>query len=332
MRLLIGILAGGSIETVLTGDSSLSQRPMRRVADPLKLMGGLVELSPAGTPPVRVIGRPLHGVAYELPVASSQVKTAVLLAGVQADGTTTVREPALTRDHTERMLALFGAAPERDRGGLTVKRTELFSDKEINIPGDFSSASFLLTAAAVVEEGDVTVRGCGVNPTRTPYLNVLRSFGASVEVTNETVVSGEPRADVRVRAGDRRPPQLAPGDVAACIDELPLVAVLGALAAGETEVRGAAELRVKESDRIDALVAGLRGMGADIRALPDGFAVRGPAVLAGGRLDSFGDHRIAMALAVAALTARGETVIEGSQSAAVSYPEFAADLESITGA
>ncbi|MCA1831465.1 MAG: 3-phosphoshikimate 1-carboxyvinyltransferase [Actinomycetota bacterium] len=328
MRLLMGILAGGAQRIVLAGDPSLSRRPMARVANPLRDMGADVGLSAGGTPPVRLAGGNLRGIDYESPVASAQVKSAVLLAALQAEGSTSYREPSPSRDHTERMLRSFGVDVGRDV--LRVEPTQLFGDKSINIPGDFSSASYLLTAAAIAPEGDVTVEGVGVNPTRTAFLDVLRAFGARVDVSKPVEQSGEPRADVRVRTGQRRPPVIEPDAIASCIDELPLVAVLAAVADGETEVRGASELRVKESDRIASIVAGLSGMGADIRALEDGFVVRGPSRLRGASVDSAGDHRIAMALAVAALAAEGETSISGWDSVSISYPGFEHDLSLIT--
>jgi 3-phosphoshikimate 1-carboxyvinyltransferase len=329
MRLLMGILAGRPGEVTLRGDESLSRRPMRRVAEPLRLMGANVELAGDGTPPVGIKGAALHGIRYELPVASAQVKSAVLLAGLLAEGRTTVVEPVRTRDHTERLLGFLGAAVQVDGDAISVEAASLFGDKEINVPGDFSSASFLLTAAAITDGSDVTVADVGLNPTRTAFLQVLERFGAQVETGGLVELSGEPRGWVRVRAGDRRPPWVEPHEIPACIDELPLVAVLGAAAAGTTELRGAGELRVKESDRVATIVDGLVRMGVRARALPDGFVIDGGPI-EGGVVDSHGDHRIAMALAVAGLAARGATTVRGWGAVGVSYPEFERDLQRLT--
>lgn len=328
MRMLMGALAGPGAPTTLSGDASLSRRPMERVAAPLRQMGARISLGEGGKPPVLIEGAMLAGIDYVMPVASAQVKTAILLAGLQAQGATTVRENAPTRDHTERMLAFLGCETRRD-GRLEVGPTELLGDKEINIPGDFSSASFLLSAAALLPGSEIEVRGVGVNPTRTAFLDILRAFGAEVSTAGEREVSGEPRADLRVRAADRRPVRVDPAVVPGAIDELPLVAVLGCAAEGDTEVRGASELRVKESDRIATIAEGLTLMGADLETLPDGFVVHGPCRLRGATVDAQGDHRIAMALSVAALGAEGPTTILGWEAADVSYPGFAEALGSL---
>lgn len=327
MRLLMGILAGSVDSAILIGDESLSRRPMGRVRDPLRQMGAEIDLSADGTAPVRIRGRRLTAIDYVAPIASAQVKSAILLAGTQADGTTTVLETTQTRDHTERMLAFLGAPVEVTPKGVSIKEIDLFGDKEIDIPGDFSSASYLLAAAAILEGSDVTIRGVGLNPTRIAFLEVLSRYGALVETSGAVEVSGEPRGTVRIRAAGRRPPEISPAQVPSLIDELPLVAVLAAYAEGDTEVRGAAELRVKESDRIAAIVEGLRELGVRTRELPDGFAVHGGGRPGGGTVTAGGDHRIALALAVAALGAGAETEIDDWRAADVTYPAFAADLE-----
>jgi len=332
MRMLMGLLAAfPGVEAILIGDASLSRRPMDRIAAPLRSMGARIALQTGGVPPVALHGERLKGIDYAMPVASAQLKTAMLLAGLRAEAQTTLSEPAQSRDHTERLLAFLGLETRVGPKRYRVQETNLLGDKEINVPGDFSSASFLLTAAALMPGGDLTVRNTGLNPTRIGFLDVLRAYGARVTISDATEVSGEPRGTIRVRADASEafevPVDLIPG----VIDELPLVAVLAATATGTTEVRGAEELRVKETDRIAAIVAGLRAMGADIRALPDGFVVEGPCRLGGARVDSEGDHRIAMALAVAGLVAEGETTIAGWECVDISFPGFAEVLRSVTG-
>jgi 3-phosphoshikimate 1-carboxyvinyltransferase len=275
-----------------------------------------------------VRGGPLEGVDHELEVASAQVKSALLLAGLRATGTTSVREPWRSRDHTERLLRYLGVPIEESSDRLIVKSTDLQS-AEFVVPGDLSSAAFLLVAAAIVPGSSVSVHDVGVNPTRAGILQILGSFGAEVAVDDRRDECGEPVGTVTVRAGDRRPVRVEGGLTVASIDELPLVAVLGAMAEGETVVADAAELRVKESDRIGAMVEGFRAMGVDIEGTLDGFVVRGRGGrFAGARIDPRGDHRIAMAFAVAGLAAtEGETVVDDWGCVGVSYPEFERDLE-----
>lgn len=279
--------------------------------------------------PLVIRGGPLTGIEHRLAVASAQVKTALILAGLQAAGETRISEPHPSRDHTERLLAHLGVQIDRDINQLVVRSTNIRNVSSLSIPGDLSSAAFLLVAGSLLPGSEVRVEEVGLNPTRTGILDVLRSFGADVRVADARESCGEPRGTVVVRAGDRRPLTLGAEDVPRTLDELPLVAVLGALAEGETVIHGAAELRVKESDRISAIARGLAAMGARIDALPDGLAVHGPCRLRGASVDAGGDHRIAMALAVAALAAEGETSIEGWESVAVSYPEFERDLEAL---
>ncbi|MGZ4119029.1 MAG: 3-phosphoshikimate 1-carboxyvinyltransferase [Actinomycetota bacterium] len=327
IRLLLGALAGSSIEANLTGDESIRRRPMGRVVEPLRRMGAQIEGEGGGElAPLHVVGAPLHGVTHELPVASAQVKSALLLAGLQAAGETTVIEPGPSRDHTERLLRYLGVPIDAEPNRLSVKSTNI-QNADIEIPGDLSSAAFMLVAAAILPGSDVTIEHVGVNPTRSGVLDCLRAFGADVEVANAVERCGEPAGSVRVRPGDRRPLEVSGDLVVRTVDELPLVAVLGTTAEGLTVVRDAAELRVKESDRIATIVEGLRLMGAAIKGTPDGFEVQGPSRLQGAVVDAAGDHRIAMALAIAALTADGETTIRGWESVGVSYPGFDQDLE-----
>jgi 3-phosphoshikimate 1-carboxyvinyltransferase len=321
MRFLMGILAGQSFDSVLTGDEQLLRRPMRRVAEPLRRMGADIETT-AGHGPVTVRGRWLCGCDHVLPVASAQVKSALLLAGLYADGLTIVHQPGRARDHTERMLAAMGAAIEVS--GLTVSLvpSPALSGLSIGVPGDISSASFPLVAAALVPGSEVTIEGVGVNPTRTGLLDVLRAMGTGVVLDNEREQGGEPVADVTVRASDMHGVHVRGATVVRMIDEFPVLAVAATQAYGTTVVRDAAELRVKETDRIATVVAELQKLGAYIESLADGFVVAGPAPLHGAVVNSHGDHRLAMALAVAGLVAEGDVVIEDADCIADSFPGF----------
>ena len=357
MRLLAGILAGRDFVSTLTGDDSLRTRPMRRIIEPLELMGARVESRGGGRAPLTVFGRaPLAPIEYLMPVASAQVKSCVLLAGLRADGPTTVIERGgATRDHTERLLRWFGvevcsqpiAVLEPSPGGgagaavaagasaVSVEGGVRLRARDVIVPGDISSAAFLLVAAALLEGSDLTLEGVGTNPTRAAILPLLRALGADVAADAEREASNEPAADIRARgAGTLAPVRAGANRIdgalsAALIDELPVLAVAGTRVEGGLEIRDAAELRVKESDRIAATVANLRAMGAEVEERADGLTVAGPTRLRGARLRSFGDHRVAMASAVAALTARGDTEIEGADCVAVSFPEFFPLLESI---
>jgi 3-phosphoshikimate 1-carboxyvinyltransferase len=327
MRLLTGALAGRPGRFVLSGDASLSSRPMERVASPLRRMGASVALADGGRPPIEVEGRPLHGIAYDIPIASAQVKGAVLLAGLQAEGPTTVAEPGVSRDHTERMLAWLGLPVSIASGTVTLaagKHLPLPAF-ELDVPGDFSSAAFWVVAATLVPGSRVCIEGVGVNPSRTGLLEILSSMGAGVEVIPE---AAEPEliGSLRARSAGLRGVRVSGGVVARTMDELPLVAVAATQAEGVTTIRDAAELRVKESDRLAVLASGLRELGADVEEAPDGLSVRGPTPLHGGRVESAGDHRMAMAFAVAAMVASGPVTIGGWEGTAISYPGFLDDL------
>lgn len=369
LRLLAGILAGRGFVSTLTGDGSLRSRPMRRIIEPLELMGARVA-SDDGRAPLTISGRDeLAPVSYAPPVASAQVKSCVLLAGLRAAGTTSVVERrGATRDHTERLLRWFGvevrtrnAAPPEPAAGaiaaagavdapatadadapaatdvqaVSIEGGGQLRARDVVVPGDISSGAFLLAAAAVLEGSDLTLEGVGLNPTRAAILGVLRALGADVAVACEREESNEPAGDIRVRGADiltlagAGANRVGGALSAALIDELPVLAVAGTRVEGGIEIRDAAELRVKESDRVAATVANLRAMGAEVEEREDGLTVAGPARLRGARVRSFGDHRVAMAFAVAALTAEGETEIEGAECVAVSFPEFFPLLESI---
>lgn len=269
----------------------------------------------------------MKGIEHRSEVASAQVKTCVLLAGLQASGETKFIEPATSRDHTERLLEYLGISIDKSTDRVVVKATNIRNASSLSVPGDLSSAAFLLVAAAILPGSEVTVTAVGLNPTRTGILDVLRRYGAEVVITAEREVCGEPWGDVTVRAGDRRPVVVEGSGVVRIVDELPLVAVLGAFAEGETVLADAAELRIKESDRIATLAAGLTALGATVHVRPDGMTIQGTASLKGAVVDPAGDHRIAMALAIAALGADGETRIADPDCVAVSYPAFWQDLD-----
>ncbi|HUP20039.1 MAG TPA: 3-phosphoshikimate 1-carboxyvinyltransferase [Gemmatimonadota bacterium] len=325
-RLLLGILAPRAEGVVtLTGDASLSARPMARVVEPLRAMGAVIEGE--GRLPLAVSGGHLRGVEHRIPVASAQVKSALLLAGLAADGETAVEEPAPSRDHTERMLAAMGAAIRRE-GRRTVVGPGGLQAIDVDIPGDLSSAAFFLALAAARPGSEVVVEDVGLNPTRAGFLDWLSEMGAEVEIELRSE-DPEPRGDVRVVGRPLRGIEVRPETVPRGIDELSLLAVVATRAEGETRISGAAELKVKESDRIATIAAGLSAMGARIEVADDGFRVSGPTRLTGGAVDAAGDHRIAMALAVAAALAVGPTDLAGAEWIDVSYPGFLEELAAL---
>jgi 3-phosphoshikimate 1-carboxyvinyltransferase len=342
LRMLPGWLAGqGAGAWVLDGDESIRRRPMDRIAQPLSLMGARVSCRDGRLAPVRVEGASLRGVEYRLPMASAQVKSCLLLAGLLAEGDTRVIEPAPTRDHTERMLAEAGADVESvdprtipTAGGgaarrVTIRPAERLSPGRLSVPGDFSSAAFLAVAAAIIPGSAVRLEGVGLNPTRVGLLGILNRMGAAIEVEEDPTAGVEPRGAVVARHSALGGARVHPYEVPVAIDELPLVALLGCFAEGRTVVGGAEELRHKESDRIASVVEGLRSLGAEIEATNDGFAVAGTAGLRGGTLDSRGDHRLAMLGAVAGLASHEGVEVVGMDAVAVSYPRFARDLASL---
>ena len=333
MRLLPGLLAGQEGSFELTGDDSLRSRPMERVAAPLRQMGVKVETT-NGTAPIVIEGGPVNAISYELPVASAQVKSAVLLAGLYAqDGETTVVEPLPTRDHTENMLEQGGATVRRKRGTITISPVQQLQLGELEVPGDFSSAAPFLVAATLLAGSELTVHGLNLNPRRIGLLDVLERMGARITVFNRRRIGGEAGGDLDVRSAELVATTIGAAEVPLLVDELPLFALLAVHAHGDSVVSGAAELRAKESDRIEAVVDALRPLGAHIRATPDGFRVRGvPARLRGGSIDARGDHRIAMLGAVAGLVSREGVDLQGAESAAVSFPGFFDLLDSLRGA
>ena len=329
-RSVIGVLAGRPFDTRLDGDKSLKRRPMLRVVEPLRSMGATIDGADGGRYlPLHVRGGELAGIEHRSPVASAQIKTCLMLAGMQASGETAIEEPGASRDNSERMLEYLGVSIERSPNRVVVKSTNIQNASSLSVPGDLSSAAFLLVGAAIVPGSEVTVRDVGLNPTRTGILDALQRFGAEVGTFDVHEVCGEPRGTVTVRAGDRRPLSVSGADIVRTVDELPLVAVLGAYAEGDTVLADAAELRVKESDRIASMAAGLRAMGAKVDTTSDGLMVRGTGRLNGSTVDAAGDHRIAMALAIAGLGAEGPTHISGWESVAISYPGFLAAVEDL---
>jgi len=328
MRLLSGILAAHPFTSVLTGDGSLRKRPMGRVVVPLELMGARIE-SHGKKPPLTIHGAALKAIRYRTEVPSAQVKSAVLLAGLQAEGTTVVEESAATRNHTELALRAFGATVHTDGHSIEVDGGQPLYGGEFVVPGDVSSAAFWVAAAAAIPGSDVEILNVGLNPTRTALLDVVRRGGAVVDEIVEREAGGEPSGRVRVRYGLPRALTLGADHVPYLIDEIPALAAWASLG-GELHVTGAAELRVKESDRISALVRGFQAMGADVEEFSDGFHLRGSRRLRGGEADAVGDHRLAMAFAIAALGAEKPSVINGADSVAISYPEFFATLESLS--
>ncbi len=337
MRLMSGVLSGSAFFSVMTGDDSLSSRPMGRVLSPMRQMGAtimarkamrgdkLVEMAP-----IAIQGGGLKSIKYTMPVASAQVKSAVLLAGLYADGTTEVVEKVRSRDHTERMLPAYGASLRTE--GLITRITggaEL-RGRHVEVPNDFSSAAFFIAAALMVPGSMLVINNVGVNPTRKGFLDVVRRMGGDVQVENEREVSGEPVADIVIRHSSLSAVEIDEQDIPSMIDEFPVFCVLASQAEGTTIIRGAEELRVKESDRIATVAAGLRSMGVSVEEFPDGMSVEGPVRLGGTEIDSFGDHRIAMAFSVAALVAEGVTKIRNAGAVNISFPGFFEVLKKVS--
>lgn len=330
MRLLAGVLAGQSFASTLDGHDGLRRRPMRRIIEPLCQMGADVKGRDGRFPPLQIREGDLRGIDYRLPVASAQVKSCILLAGLFASGPTTIHEPGPARDHTERMLQAMGAEVQIDGPTITlVPQPAPLKPLTLQVPGDFSSAAFLLGAGAIVPGSRIVIEDVGGNPTRTGLLDVLYAMGARIDVEDQRESGGEPLIDLAVRYSDLQYTQVDGSLVVRMIDEFPILAVAATQAGGKTVVRDAGELRVKETDRIAAVARELRKMGAEIEETPDGFVVLGPATLQGAVVDSHGDHRLAMALAVAGLVADGETIVEGAEVIDDSYPGFVETLQDL---
>jgi len=324
MRLLSGLLAGQSFDVTLTGDASLSGRPMRRVTDPLAQMGAVIETTAAGTAPLHIKGgQVLQGIHYKMPVASAQVKSCLLLAGLYAQGKTCVTEPAPTRDHTERMLASFGYPVDSNGRLACVSGGGSLSANTIEVPSDISSAAFFLVAASIAPGSELLLQKVGINPSRDGVITILRQMGANISVENQRQLGGEPVADLRVKSSTLHGIKIPVEQVPLAIDEFPVIFVAAACASGQTELTNAEELRVKESDRIQVMADGLRTLGIEATPTPDGMVVRG-GQLTGGHVKSHGDHRIAMAFAVAALRASQPITIDDCANVNTSFPGFVA--------
>lgn len=330
-RLISGILSAQNFTTRLTGDASIQRRPMRRIIEPLSQMGADIT-SEAGNDcaPLLIKGAPLHGIHYTTKVASAQVKSAILLAGLYADGITKVTEPYISRNHSEIMLRLFGANVTTEGTTAIIKPGASLSPRNIHVPGDISSAAYFIAAGAIVPDSEILIRNVGINPTRDGILKAATAMGADITLENLHTDNGEASADIIVRSSCLRGTEIGGEMIPTLIDELPIIAIMAAFAEGTTVIRDAAELKVKESNRIDVMVSNLRAMGCDIEATDDGMIIRGGKPLHGAVIDSHADHRIAMSFAVASLLADGETEIKGSECVEISYPSFYQDLKSLS--
>ena len=328
MRLMTGLLSGQSFDSLLIGDSSLSTRPMKRVTNPLSKMGAVIESNEQGTPPLKIKGaQSLSGIHYDMPVASAQVKSSLILAGLYASGQTVVTEPAPTRDHTERMLRGFGVPIETDGNKITLNEGAKLVAADIDVPSDISSATFFMVGAAISPGSDVTLRHVGINPTRIGVINILRLMGADMSIENEQEVGGEPVADIVIRGSKLKGIAIPEDQVALAIDEFPALFIAATCAEGETVLTGAEELRVKESDRIQVMADGMAILGIDAKPTRDGMVIQGRgehqgALYDGGAVDSHGDHRIAMSFAMAALRASAPITIKNCANVATSFPNF----------
>ena len=329
IRLLMGVLAGCGITATLTGDSSLVRRPMKRVAEPLRKMGAQFTLTREDYAPLVVKGARLHAIDYQLKIASAQIKTAVMLAGLFADGTTVISGEIQSRDHTERMLRHFGVNVGVSSNEIQIKGGQRLSAAHVNVPGDPSTAAFWMGAASLIPHAQVEMENISLNPTRIGFIRVLQRMGANVTL-KMTEELPEPTGTIKVTQGSLKGVHVSKDEIPSLIDELPLLAVLASQASGVTLVEGAEELRVKETDRIEAVATNLRAMGAEIEVREDGFRIEGPQVLKGASVKSFHDHRIAMAFSIAGLVAKGETVIHDPDCVGISYPDFYKTLDELT--
>ena len=331
IRLLLGAIAGSPLAVTLTGDSSIRRRPMKRVTEPLKQMGArILGRSDGNLAPLTIAGGNLAGQSFKTAVASAQVKSAILLAGLNARGETSVEEPVLSRDHTERMLKGFGVELYREGNLVKVNGGQKLKAQDIDVPGDISSAAFFLVLGALIKQGELVLEDVGMNPTRTGIVDVLREMGADIKEEAVSEVCGEPRATLRVRSSELKGIEISGEIIPRLIDELPVIAVAASLAQGETVVRDAGELRVKESDRIKCVVDSLSALGAKIEELPDGFRIQGQPILRGGAAKSYDDHRLAMAWAIAGMLSSEGVSVEGMEAANVSFPTFLETLNLIS--
>ncbi|WP_342575556.1 3-phosphoshikimate 1-carboxyvinyltransferase [Solibacillus sp. FSL K6-1781] len=322
-RLMLGLLSGTKLHTIMTGDASIGKRPMRRVADPLRLMGAQIAGRDNGQyTPLAIQGGPLKAIDYKMPVASAQVKSAILLAGIRAEGTTVVREEEISRDHTERMLRQFGATVTVEDGVVSLQGGQTLTGTHVNVPGDISSAAFFLVAGAIAKNSRIVLKNVGINETRDGILEVLQKMGAQMSVAIDDENAAEPTATITIETSDLKGTTVEGAIIPRLIDEIPIIALLATQAAGKTIIKDAEELKVKETNRIDAVVNELKKLGANIEATDDGMVIEGPTPLHGGSLRTYGDHRIGMMGAIAALIADGEVELDDADCIAVSYPTF----------
>lgn len=329
-RLMMGILSGLPFHSVIIGDESIGKRPMKRVTKPLKMMGTSIDGREDATyTPISIRGGSLNSISYASPVSSAQVKSSILLAGLFAKGTTTVTEPEKSRDHTERMLKAFGCELEVDGNKVSINGNQELTATDVIVPGDISSAAFFLVAGSIVPNSEILLKNVGVNPTRTGILTVLERMGANITLEDEKVVNGEPIANIRVKSSNLKSTVIGGAEIPTCIDELPILALAAALADGETIIKDAEELRVKETDRIQTVVTELTNLGVSIEATKDGMIIQGNSSLKGANVNSHGDHRMGMMLSIAALLAKGGTIIENTECIAVSFPNFKEQLNDL---
>lgn len=322
-RLMLGLLSGTKLHTIMTGDASIGKRPMRRVADPLRLMGAQIAGRDNGQyTPLAIQGGPLKAIDYKMPVASAQVKSAILLAGIRAEGTTVVREEEISRDHTERMLRQFGATVTVEDGVVSLQGGQTLTGTHVNVPGDISSAAFFLVAGAIAKNSRIVLKNVGINETRDGILEVLQKMGAKMSVAIDDENAAEPTATITIETSILKGTTVEGAIIPRLIDEIPIIALLATQAAGKTIIKDAEELKVKETNRIDAVVNELKKLGANIEATDDGMVIEGPTPLHGGSLRTYGDHRIGMMGAIAALIADGEVELDDADCIAVSYPTF----------
>ncbi|ANC77062.1 3-phosphoshikimate 1-carboxyvinyltransferase [Fictibacillus phosphorivorans] len=328
IRLMLGILANTPFQSTLTGDESIAKRPMNRVTKPLKEMGAAIDGNDAGNKvPLHIKGGETRGIHYTSPIASAQVKSAIILAGLDGEGTTSVKEPFKSRDHTERMLKAFGVEVETDELTVSVAGGQKLKGTHIEVPGDISSAAFFLVAGAIVPNSEITLKKVGLNPTRTGILDVLKNMGADITYQNINETASEPFGDLVIKSSDLKGTVIQGDLIPRLIDEIPIIALAATQAEGKTIIKDAHELRVKETDRIETVVNELKKMGADIEATEDGMIIHGKSSLHGASVQSYGDHRIGMMLSVAACIAEGETTLTNSEAIAVSYPSFFEQLD-----
>ncbi|WP_170927395.1 3-phosphoshikimate 1-carboxyvinyltransferase [Gottfriedia acidiceleris] len=329
-RLMMGILSGLPFHSVIIGDESIGKRPMKRVTKPLKMMGTSIDGREDATyTPISIRGGSLNSISYASPVSSAQVKSSILLAGLFAKGTTTVTEPEKSRDHTERMLKAFGCELKVDGNSVSINGNQELTATDVIVPGDISSAAFFLVAGSIVPNSEILLKNVGVNPTRTGILTVLERMGANITLEDEKVVNGEPIANIRVKSSNLKSTVIGGAEIPTCIDELPILALAAALADGQTIIKDAEELRVKETDRIQTVVTELTNLGVSIEATKDGMIIQGNSSLIGANVNSHGDHRMGMMLSIAALLAKGDTIIENTECIAVSFPNFKEQLNDL---